>query len=541
MFFVRFGSVFVLFITSTLGFPQSNFFLLPQSSLNYENEQAIISYSGKRLQFNLTSSLQDDVYLDGNDIYLSQGALDYLNLDLPKLSSVNISQGSSLRLMLEFEGQIYLNRYIQTGDLNVDEILALELPHFLVPWGTPKELEGVTLEVSDGLEHTNLNIKVSKPMRYRVFSFYNPLRLVIDFTPVIEKPKPDIAKEVNPRPLFPTPSFNLGRPAIENSPSPSLFSRLTERKADLRAGVSYRRFIYPTEGSLSTVHLLEISPYVGEIRVVGEPKVAHTISELVGNGFAAINASYFDPQTFSTIGFLKLDYEMLSEPSRNRASIAFDRNRAIIDRVYYQASVSFKGKRYIAKAPYQGGEVTLYTQAGESFGSSKRGTIVVADNRVIENTTGSRIVPKRGFIISYELAPRLSGLINARAGDYVKLDVDITPKVFTELRYAVEAGPLLVYAGQSAYEPSKEHFQDSYIVNGRTLQAAIGVKADGTILLLATNSMTAKELVPLFISLEAERAMRLDSGSSTSLFAAGQVLNRWNERKIVSAIVFFPY
>ncbi len=569
----KFGFVFTLFLNGILGFSQSHFFLTPQSLLSYEADQATISYNGKALQFDLINgweeayllgNFQDHVYIDGNNVYLSQGAFDYLGLDLPKLKNINITQNSSLRLAFELEGQIRLSRYIKTGTLTADETLTLTLPTFLVPWGIPQELEGVKIEIEGGLKQINLKLTVSQPMRYRVFSFHNPSQLVIDFTPFMESdfantetttnPSPTTSatpfspiKErllpvtPTPRPPFPQPSFALERPAVEGYTNPSLFSKLTERKADLRPGVRYRRFIYPTEGSLSMVHLLEIAPYAGELRVVGESKVPHTISELASGGFAAINASYFDPQTFSTIGFLQLDYKMLSEPSRNRASIAFDRNRAIIDRVYYQASVNIRGKRYIAKAPYQGGELTLYTRAGESFGNPERGTIVVADNRVIENATGLRVVPQRGFIISYELTSNPSELVSVRVGEYIKLEVDIAPRVFTQLRYAVEAGPLLVYAGQNAYEPSKEHFRDTYIVNGRTLQAAVGIKADGTILLLTASSMTAKELVPLFISLGAERAMRLDSGSSTSLFAAGQLLNRWNEKRLVSAIVFFPY
>ena len=487
----RFGFVLALFLSSVLGFSQSHFFLIPASLLSYEAGQVTINYHSKALQFDpvngwgkipLLGDFQDNVYIDGSNIYLSQSTLDYLGLDLPKLSNISVSQSSSLRLAFELEGQIRLSRYIQTGTLNAGETLALALPTFLVPWGTPQELAGVKLEIEGGLEQIDLKLTVSQPMRYRVFSFYSPLQLVVDFTPFIESEQahttanispsptpsttPSLSTKENPlpviptaRPPFPQPSFALERPVAESYPSPSLLSEFTERKADLRPGVRYRRFIYPTEGSLSMVHLLEIAPYAGELRVIGEPKVPRTISELASGGFAAINASYFDPQTFSTIGFLQLDYKMLSEPSRNRASIAFDRNRTIIDRVYYQASVNIRGKHYIAKAPYQGGGLTLYTRAGEPFGNSERGTMVVANNRVIENTTGSRIVPKKGFVISYQLTPSLSELVSVGVGEYIKLEVDIAPKIFTQLPYAVEAGPLLVYAGQSAYEPSKEHFR----------------------------------------------------------------------------------
>ena len=553
---VKFGFAFILLVSSASSFAQSNFFLLPPSWLSYQNGSTIIDYKGKTLNFDLiqgwkndaplTGNFHDHIHLDGNSIYISQDVVNYLGSDIAKLASVYGAENSSLRIVFEFEGEIDLNRYIQTGSLVTGERLDLELPPFLVPWGISKELLGVSLGLIAGFENNQLSLTVPKPMRYRIFSFYAPLRLVIDLTPINEELKSEegFKQSTPPSPLSsPNTSFTLEKQKLESPEllNFSLLSRLTERKSELRAGVTYRRFVYPTGGSLSMVHLLEISPYAGEFRVVGEPKVPQTISELAIGGFAAINANYFDPKTFTNIGFLRLDYQMLSEPSRNRASIAFDRNRAVIDRVYYQARVMLKDSYYFPNAPYQGGEITIYTRAGESFGTPERGTIVVAGNTVLENTIGPRTIPQGGFVISYEITPNLLGLTSIKPGDYARLDTDIFPRTFMELRYAVEAGPLLVYEGQSAYDPSKEHFQNAYIVNGRTLQAAVGIKADGTVLLLTASSMNAEELVPLFLSLKAQTAMRLDSGSSTSLFAGGQLLNRKNERRIVNAIVFFPY
>jgi exopolysaccharide biosynthesis protein len=48
--------------------------------------------------------------------------------------------------------------------------------------------------------------------------------------------------------------------------------------------------------------------------------------------------------------------------------------------------------------------------------------------------------------------------------------------------------------------------------------------------------------VPLFLSLGADRAMRLDSGASTSLYLEGQIVNRQTaERRVVTAIIFVPF
>ncbi len=78
------------------------------------------------------------------------------------------------------------------------------------------------------------------------------------------------------------------------------------------------------------------------------------------------------------------------------------------------------------------------------------------------------------------------------------------------------------------------------ILDAYTQQAAIGLGEDGAVYFVVAEAMNAAGLVPLLISLGIRDAMRLDSGSSTMLLADGQLLNRAQERRVVSAIVFLP-
>jgi exopolysaccharide biosynthesis protein len=105
----------------------------------------------------------------------------------------------------------------------------------------------------------------------------------------------------------------------------------------------------------------------------------------------------------------------------------------------------------------------------------------------------------------------------------------------------VEAGPLLLKDGRPAFEPEREAFARGVrILDEVTQQAAIGVRADGTVLLVAAEAMVAADLVALFEALGARDAMRLDSGGSTTLVADGLVLNRRTERAVANAIVWRP-
>ncbi len=178
--------------------------------------------------------------------------------------------------------------------------------------------------------------------------------------------------------------------------------------------------------------------------------------------------------------------------------------------------------------------------AGSFAGNGSKGVLLVHGTQVVENKIGPRRVPEGGYALVYPADNRELALLDF--GDTVFLDANLRPASFQGARYAVEAGPLLVKDGQPAYQPILESFAlGERILDGLTQQAAIGVTADGTTLLVVAETMRASDLIPLFLSLGADRAMRLDSGSSTTLVVDGKVLNRASQRRVVSAIVLVPF
>jgi exopolysaccharide biosynthesis protein len=54
--------------------------------------------------------------------------------------------------------------------------------------------------------------------------------------------------------------------------------------------------------------------------------------------------------------------------------------------------------------------------------------------------------------------------------------------------------------------------------------------------------MTTAELVPLFLELGAEEALQLDSGGSSTLVVAGEVVNRPTllQRRVATVIAYTP-
>jgi len=250
---------------------------------------------------------------------------------------------------------------------------------------------------------------------------------------------------------------------------------------------------------------------------------------------AAINAGYFDPATFAAIGLLRVDYGTLSLPTRQRATVAFGPGGATIARLSAHLSLQVDG-RTVDAGDSSAGEIGIATAAGTLVGGPRVGVITAQQGVVLGNTVGPRSVPPAGFALVYP--PDRSALARIDAGSVVALNLQLRPAAFDAAPYAVEAGPLLVEGGQAAFDPSQEGFPAGQrILDAVTQQSAIGIRPDGTVLLVVAESMRAADLVPLFLALGARDAMRLDSGSSATLVADGEPLNRRSERRVVSAIV----
>lgn len=451
------------------------------------------------------SGIQADapVVRDG-EVLVNSSVLEALGVNAPRLEGVRTSGGAEVRVVLDLPGltAMQLEGLRASGHKAAGQGLSFWLPQLLLPVVEPDEVSGVAIAFSQEDGGTRLNV-TGPELDYDIFPLGEPTRLVLDLMP-----KRDLT------------------PVVQ-----------TER--EVAPGVTYRRFTVHTTSGGSVVHVVSIEPAAGELRVVGESRVPRTTSELASGALVALNAGYFDTTTFNAIGYLLVDHGLQSLPSRNRASIGFSAGQApLIDRlaVTIRLHTSY-GAIDVGNAQVDG--VDVVRSSGAFAGGPTRGVLLVQDGMVVENKIGPRRVPEGGYALVYPVTNRAIALLDA--GDRVILDTLIEPSAFGQARYAVEAGPLLVQNGEPAYQPELERFElGQRILDGLTQQSAVGVTASGTTLLVVAETMRASELVPLFIQLGADRAMRLDSGSSTTLVIDGQAVNRSTERRVVSAIVLVP-
>ena len=483
-------------------------FRVPGASAAVEDGAIIVQYNGREETYVpgigwLSGLGLEPPTLVDDDVLMPGSLLDALGITLPRLVAIRTSGEAQLRVVLDVPSldAAALAGVSGKGLLKEGESLSIDLPRMLLPVEGPDDLLGIEFHLLDVAGGTRLDL-VGPPMSYEYFALAEPTRVVIDLLPQRELNLPEVDRTVAP-------------------------------------GVRYHRFNYLTASGGSVVHVVSIEPGAGEFRVVGESRVPRTVSQLASGSSVALNAGYFDTSTFGAIGYLLVDDGLLSLPSRNRASIGFGPGAPLIDRL--RASVRLHTKLGLIDVGNVSDGVAVVTTSGAMAGRPDMGVLVVADGVVVENKIGPRQVPadRDAYALVYPPTNRRLALLDT--DDVVLLDTSIEPAAFDDARYAVEAGPLLLKDGRSVYDPSVEGFATGQrILDGLTQQAAIGVTAGGTTLLVVGETMRAEELINLFLTLGASDAMRLDSGSSTTLVIDGRVVNRGSERRVVSAIVFIP-
>jgi len=486
---------------------QETLYRLPGATATVEGDAVTVSYGGQRFVYVSGLGWADGEpfgapVIAGNDVLVDAATLEALGVTTPRVEAVRTSGDAEVRIVLDVPALDpgALAGLRGQGSVGEGEPLELRLPPLVLPAAQPEELAGVELSlVADG---SGTTLRLAGPaFAYEYFVLEAPTRVVVDVVPRRVLDQPEVTRK-------------------------------------LAEGVEYRRFNYRTANGGSVVHVVSIAPGSGEFRVVGESKVPRTVSQLASGALVAINAGYFDTATFEAIGYLLVDHGLLSLPSRGRASVAFGSERPVIDRV--KATVRLHTSRGAIDVGAVQDGVAVVSTSGALAGRPDMGVLVVKDGVVVENKVGPRQVPDGdAYALVYPPTNRDIALLDA--GDRVEIEARIEPPSFHTARWAVEAGPLLLKDGLPAYDPTVEGFATGQrILDGLTQQAAIGVRPDGTTLLVVAETMRARDLVGLFLSLGASDAMRLDSGSSTTLVLGGEVVNRRTERRVVSAIVFLP-
>lgn len=174
----------------------------------------------------------------------------------------------------------------------------------------------------------------------------------------------------------------------------------------------------------------------------------------------------------------------------------------------------------------------IYTS---KFGSKVSGPVARAlavDNngvvtKVYKNTSNVPI-PSSGYLIMERLTRQWTDeIFNLGAvGDKLERKVTYTGSTTQNISTALSCGPTVVkngkaYGNASTY--AQEGFTDAHVTVGSAARMAIGVKADGTVV-IASCSCSLGQLGQVMAGLGCQTAMNLDGGASTALYYNGSWL-----------------
>ncbi len=443
-------------------------------------------------------------------------------LGLPRLVGLRTGlDGSTTRLVLDLQDVDAAALAPSRGDARLapDRPVEIPLPGVLVPSGALLESDGLSVVAIPAGDEGGSRIRVAgPPAELASFPLSDPPRVVLDLVPVGPVATPG------------------GGGAAASGPAGAAEAG-EEARAELAPGVLYLRRSAEALHGPTIVHVVELAPGAVDLRVVGRSGEGRTVAGWADGAVAAINAGYFDPDTFAAIGLRRIGGTLLSWPSRGRAVVGFGAPETVVARPSTRAIVRVDGRTVVDVALEDGEPVSWSASEGARVGSPRHGVLVLdADGRAIRNVVGPQRVPEAGSALAYD--PDLRPLALVDPGQRVDVGAILAPGQLNRSPWAVEAGPMLVENGRAAFAPELEGFaRGQRILDEPTQQAALGVRADGTVLFVVAERMVAEDLVPLFLSLRADAALRLDSGSSATLVADGRTVNRLLSRRVESAIV----
>lgn len=202
-------------------------------------------------------------------------------------------------------------------------------------------------------------------------------------------------------------------------------------------------------------------------------------------------------------------------------------------------------------AAADGSEVVIHTPDafGDTTGSAAGTQVVVKAGRVAWPVRGEpAFIPPDGFVI------QLTGENEAKLADRFQTGTEVRYSVgFTDrwtgerlpwdgAAQMVTAGPELVRDGKVAVTPESvraEGFSEAKITTMSIPRSAVGVTADGRLLLVTVPSATVYEMGEVMAALGAREAMCLDGGASSGLWVGGRYVTRPG-RELSNALVLVP-
>lgn len=303
---------------------------------------------------------------------------------------------------------------------------------------------------------------------------------------------------------------------------------------------------------LGSLSLLSFDPQYFTPRVVAAPTgSALSVAELVRRvgGLAGVNGGYFDPPSSLSVDFVTVAGQMLSSSLEKRAAVGFDP----------QGNVSFgyPRPRYFAEGRFgsvvvnsvssraQPNLLTAFVGDGRTVvGGPNLTTVLLGAGGVVTRSgLGGVVAPAGTMSLTFDAGrfPQLPRTV----GERLSLRLDYQLAGWNNVREGLAAGPLLLQGGKVVLNPTREAFNVYTNIWRPTRQVAFALY-QGRPTFAFLESGTPESFAAALARAGVSDALRLDSGSSATVFVAGGYLGNggylntvWS-RPVPNALVMVP-
>lgn len=250
------------------------------------------------------------------------------------------------------------------------------------------------------------------------------------------------------------------------------------------------------------------------------------------NAVAAINGTYFKPNTGTPLGMLVIDNKVISGPVYNRVALGLREKDFVMSRTDITGKIITKNGNIrinnVNQPRMLSSDVLLYTpEWGKTSPLVKSGHIAikVVNNIVVDKSKlNSMTIASNTVIID---APQAT-VADIELGDEIAYEFSVNEKL-KGAEHVISGGPYLVKDGKIFVDVNEQKLTS---IGGRNPRTAIGFTKDYRLIMVTIDGreessvgITLMDLAELMKSFGCVYAMNLDGGGSTVMYVNGKVVN----------------
>ena len=263
---------------------------------------------------------------------------------------------------------------------------------------------------------------------------------------------------------------------------------------DITPGVKHIKLTYNCHGRPVRINVVEINQRINpNIKIAPQlsstklsSKSTITTIAKKQNSIAAINGTYFKPQTGVPLGTLMINKKMYTGPIYNRVALGIFEDGFDMARIELNANINYFGGSIqvdnINQPRMLSTDVIVYTPEWGNFSPAtpKLGIqILVANGKIESISTQSLPIPNDGYVI---IGPesKLKSLFKIK---HANLDIKTIPN-WDNVNHIISGGPYLVKNGRMFVDINEQKLG---AISGKNPRTAVGYTKEGNFIMVAVD------------------------------------------------------